>query len=152
VITAWRIVHPKYADDAFSGEGPRLRGGRWNRSGTIVVYTSASISLATLELLAHNQRALRLPEYFLFSCSFPEAVVETVPRTSLPKNWRDYPAPPELQEIGNAWLAGRESAVLEVPSVITEEPNYILNPAHEDFKSVAVGQPRPFKIDLRFLT
>jgi len=152
VITAWRIVHPKYAEEAFSGEGPRLRGGRWNRNGTAVVYTSVSVALATLELLVHNQRALRLPEYLLFSCSFPDAIVETIRRDLLPPNWREYPAPPELREIGNKWLVSSASAVLEVPSVLTEEPNYLLNPAHEDFKSIDIGQPRAFKLDLRLLT
>ena len=39
-----------------------------------IVYTASSVALATLEIIVHNQRALRLPEYVLFSCSFPEAL------------------------------------------------------------------------------
>ncbi|HKR62309.1 MAG TPA: RES family NAD+ phosphorylase [Thermoanaerobaculia bacterium] len=153
MITAWRIVHPMYADDAFSGEGPRRRGGRWNPPKTAVVYTASSVALATLELLVHNPRALLLPEYVLFSCSFPEAIVESVDRKRLPAKWRDYPPPVELQGIGNEWLQSRASAVLEVPSaVVEEEVNYLLNPEHDDFRSVDIGGPRPFHVDLRLLT
>jgi RES domain-containing protein len=153
MITAWRLVHPMYAEDAFSGEGPRRRGGRWNVPGTAIVYTAESVSLATLELVVHNQRALRLPEYVLFSCTFPDAIVETLDRKLLPGNLRDYPAPPELQQLGTNWLRSRVSAVLRVPSsVIEEEVSYLLNPEHEDFRSIDIGHPRPFHVDLRLLT
>jgi RES domain-containing protein len=153
VITAWRIVDPIYTDDAFTGEGPRRRGGRWSPVGAVVVYTASRLSLAALEIIVHNQRALRVPQYVAFSCSFPEAIVETLDRRRLPPNWRDYPAPPELQQIGADWLSSRGSAVLEVPSaVIEEETNYLLNPEHDDFRLVEIGQPRPFKLDPRLIT
>jgi len=51
-ITAWRITSEKYAETVFSGEEAKEYGGRFNRPGTPVVYTSESISRATLELLA----------------------------------------------------------------------------------------------------
>jgi RES domain-containing protein len=71
----------------------------------------------------------------------------------LPSHWRDFPAPPELQQIGVEWLQSRASAVLSVPSaVIPEERNYLLNPEQEHFRSVNVGASRPFDIDLRLLT
>jgi RES domain-containing protein len=153
MITAWRVVHPMYVDDAFSGEGPRRRGGRWNGPGTAIVYTASSVSLATLELIVHNQRTMRLPAYVLFACSFPEAIIESVSVDRLPANWRNYPAPAELAQIGDDWLRNTASAVLRVPSaVIEEEVNYLLNPEHRDFRSVDIGQRRPFKLDLRLLT
>jgi RES domain-containing protein len=153
VITAWRIVDPAYIDDAFTGEGPRRRGGRWSPAGVLVVYTASSVSLAMLEIIVRTERALRLPEYALFSCSFPEAIVETLDRRRLPANWRDYPAPVELQQIGAEWLDSRESAVLEIPSAVVEqEVNYLLNPEHEDFRSIDIGEPRPFKLDPRLIT
>jgi RES domain-containing protein len=44
------------------------------------------------------------------------------------------------------------SAVLAVPSVIVPgEPNLLLNPAHADFKSIAIGKPEPFSFDPRLL-
>jgi RES domain-containing protein len=45
------------------------------------------------------------------------------------------------------------SAVLAVPSVIIpEEFNYLLNPAHPDFKKISIGKPEPFAFDPRLLT
>ena len=43
--TVWRISKKKYAATAFSGEGAKLVGGRWNSQGNSIVYTSASLSL-----------------------------------------------------------------------------------------------------------
>lgn len=151
MITAWRIVDSKYAEDAFSGEGARRYKGRWHTAGTRMVYTSSTISLATLELLVRTPGAQLLREYAIVACHFPEALVEEVDRKKLPENWRDYPPPPQLQQLGNGWIADATSAVLMVPSAVTpEEVNYLLNPEHPDFKSVDIGQPRPFRPDLRF--
>jgi RES domain-containing protein len=44
------------------------------------------------------------------------------------------------------------SAVLELPSaIIPIELNYLLNPAHPEFKKIAIGKPVPFSFDPRFL-
>ena len=50
---AWRLCRRRYAARAFDGEGARLSGGRWNLPGVAVVYTSATVSLAALEMLVH---------------------------------------------------------------------------------------------------
>ena len=44
--TVWRITSARFAATAFSGEGARLYGGRWNPKGWEVVYTAQSQSLA----------------------------------------------------------------------------------------------------------
>jgi len=49
MITAWRIVKRKRAGAAFTGQGARLYGGRWNRAGIAIVYTDKSQSRAALE-------------------------------------------------------------------------------------------------------
>ena len=153
MITAWRIVKAEYADDAFGGEGARLFGGRWNKPGHRVIYTASAISLATLELMVGTPRAQLLSTFVITSCTFPEVLVEDIDEKRLPPNWRDYPAPAEVQRIGMEWLLGGTSAVLSVPSAVTpEERNYLLNPEHEHFGSIDVGSTRPFHIDLRLLT
>jgi RES domain-containing protein len=53
--TVWRIVTHRFAASAFSGEGARLFGGRWNRKGESVVYTAQSRSLAFLEMLVQDE-------------------------------------------------------------------------------------------------
>jgi RES domain-containing protein len=151
VITGWRIVKPEYADDAYSGEGARRAGGRWNSPGVPVAYCSETVALATLELLANIPRRFRLPEYVLVSCRFDESLVRQI--GPLPDDWAGYPAPPEVQAIGNSWLLSGASAVLKVPSaIIQSEFNYVLNPEHPDFRSIDIGQPMPFRVDYRLLT
>ena len=153
MITGWRIVRPEFADDAYSGRGASRDGGRWNSRGVPVAYASASLSVATLELLVNVPATLRLPQYAVVTCHFPEVLVEELDTRRLPGTWRDYPAPAELQVLGDPWLASRAAAVLKVPSaVVPEEFNYLLNPEHPDFRSVDIGQPRPFRLDYRLRT
>lgn len=151
-MTGWRIVKSRHAGSAFDGEGARLYGGRWNTPGTRMVYTSGSISLAVLEVLVHLNRTSVLLSYSLCSAAFDEGVVEHLDRSKLPDGWRAYPALPELQEVGDSWIAGGASAVLEVPSAVVErESNYLINPAHPDFATINIGEPEPFEFDERFV-
>ena len=150
--TGWRIVKSRHVGTAFDGEGARLYGGRWNSPGTRMVYTSASVSLAVLEVLVHLQDASLLSSYSLIAARFDDALVERLDRSMLPDGWRLYPASRELQRIGNEWVKNGRSAVLEVPSAVVErESNYLLNPAHPDFSSVVIGEPEPFTFDERLL-
>jgi RES domain-containing protein len=152
MATGWRIVKSRHASTAFDGEGARLYGGRWNSPGTRMVYTSSTISLAVLEVLVHLQKANLLSSYSLIAARFDDAFVESLDRSMLPDGWRSYPAPSELQRIGDEWVRSQRSAVLEVPSVIVErESNYLLNPAHPDFSSVVIREPEPFTFDERLL-
>jgi RES domain-containing protein len=152
MATGWRIVKSRHASTAFDGEGARLFCGRWNSPGTRMVYTSSTISLAILEILVHLQEASLLSSYSPISASFDDALVERLDRSMLPDGWRAYPAPSELQRIGDEWVRSQRSAVLEVPSVIVErESNYLLNPAHPDFSSVVIGEPEPFTFEERLL-
>ena len=152
VIRAWRVVKAKHAANAFDGEGPRLRGGRWNSPGMAVVYTSQSISLAVLETLVHFDRESPLPDLVVIPCHFPDRLLSEIDEQALPENWRSYPASPELQRIGDDWIKSRRSAVIAVPSAIIEsERNYLLNPEHSAFGSIEIGVPQPFAFDLRLL-
>ena len=101
-------------------------------------------------MLVHLSKGVSLPAYVVIPCSFAESLVKQLDVSSLPHGWRAYPAPPELQMIGNAWLTSRETAVLRVPSVVIDtEFNYLLNPAHPNFSSITIGLPQAFDFDLR---
>jgi len=52
-VVAYRIFKAKRAATAMSGEGAAREGGRWNFRRTSVVYSSASLALAQLEVLVH---------------------------------------------------------------------------------------------------
>ena len=151
-LSAWRIVKRKHSKDAFSGEGARQFGGRWNSPGVPVVYTAEHVSLAVLEMLVHLQTGKLLAEYVLFRADLEESLVETLELTALPRNWRSYPAPLSLRALGDQWAAGERSPVLSVPSaVVPLERLYLLNPQHADFPRIKVGPPQPFSFDARVL-
>jgi hypothetical protein len=40
---------------------------------------------------------------------------------------------------------------LEVPSIITGEPNYVLNPNHTAFEKIEIGDAELFRFDPRIL-
>jgi RES domain-containing protein len=151
LLTAWRIVKTKHASIAFDGEGARLAGGRWTSIGNRAVYTSSTIALATLEMLVHLDSNVPLSAYSLFEVQIAPKLVTSVNVAALPADWRKYPAPPALLAIGDAWLNGQHSAVLRVPSVITLEDNYILNPAHRDFPLIIRGSALTIPVDARLL-
>jgi len=148
-VIAWRVVKHQFADNAFDGQGARLFGGRWHSVGRETVYTSATTSLALLETLVHADFGL-LPSYITIPVIFEADLVERVDPGGLPPTWRSYPAPSELQRIGDDWVASQRSCVLEVPSVIVpHESNFILNPEHPAMRSVEIGSPIGLDIDPR---
>ena len=149
---AWRIVKEKHAAAAFSGEGAARTAGRWNSRGVRVVYTSSTKSLAALEILVHLNPPV-LFKYVAIRIKFEGALMEIVAPRTLPADWRDEPPPPSSKRIGDAWVQAARSAVLALPSVIIPgEPNYLLNPAHPDFKKISIGKPQGFAFDPRLLT
>ena len=117
-ITAWRITSEKYVGTAFSGEGAKEYGGRFNSVGTPVVYASESVSLATLELLAKAGGRQRLSNRVVLPARFDESQVIAYDRENLPEGWDDRPYGPASQQVGDEWIRSEESLVLRVPSVV----------------------------------
>ena len=148
---AWRIIKEKRAATAFTGDGAAKTGGRWNSRGVSVVYTSSTKSLATLENLVHLNPPVTFT-YVAFPLKFDDALLEVFPIKNLPADWRTEPPPPSTKAIGDGWVKASSSAVLALPSVISGETNYLLNPAHPDFKKITIGKPEPFVFDPRLLT
>ena len=144
------MVAPKWLDSAFSGEGARLAGGRWNTKGVRMVYLASSLSLAALELLAHIDYERALSEFKAVSVDFDETLLLSVDAVSLPKNWGEDLA--YTQALGNTWVERKASALLAVPSrIVPVERNYLLNPAHPDADRIRLGEPQPFRYDPRVL-
>jgi RES domain-containing protein len=145
----WRIVKARHDGTAFDGEGARIYGGRWNSPGTRLVYASATLSLAALESLVHLNPPVAF-KWVAIPVSFEERLVEVMSLAGLPADWTEEPPPPSTMEVGDQWVKQARSAVLEIPSVIVRsESNYLLNPAHPDFKKVVIGKSAPFAFDPR---
>jgi len=151
-VTAWRIYKKRFANSAFTGEGARLYGGRWNSPGYAVIYLAESQALAALEMLVHLEAADALKHYQVCQVSFSDGLVEVVETSALPASWRRDPPPARLRAIGNEWIESKRSVVLEVPSAIVgSEKNYLLNPGHADFAKVKIGKGEGFRFDRRLL-
>jgi RES domain-containing protein len=150
-VQVWRLCHARYASTAYSGEGAREFGGRWNRPGRAVVYTSSTLSLALLENLVHFDVEELPDEYVAVAAYIPdEAPIQILEPGALPKSWREIGAPEVLRDNGEAWLQAKRFLVLRVPSVVVpEEFNYLVNPNHPDFASIKVARAKSFTFDPR---
>lgn len=150
-MNIWRICRSKYEASAFTGHGAEKTGGRWNYKGHSMVYASENLSLAALELFVHVSPGLIPSDLVSLQGTLPDSTsVECIDASDLPKNWRDYPAPPELQKIGTDWIRGQTSLVLVVPSAINPlESNILVNPAHPDIKELKVDVGQSFQFDPR---
>lgn len=91
--------------------------------------------------------------YHLYRCEFNEnAVRDAMP--DLHHAQLDIEDMSATQYYGDSWVAGRDSAVLRVPSVVAPASyNYLLNPDHPDFDQVVKrSHIGPFQYDERILS
>ena len=145
----WRLTHNKHV--APDGEGARRYGGRWNRPGTSIIYTSGTLSLAVLEFLVHVDSDILPDSLVSVRATIPESVsIQTIHLSDLPGNWKDKIIPVAMQDLGTSWAKRSTSPVLKVPSVVIEEEwNYVLNPLHPDFDKIIWETGVPFSFDSR---
>lgn len=143
---------PKYSATAFSGEGAFLTGGRWNSPGVRVVYTTSSIALAVLEVLAYRKAKKPLAPRHLFEITLDEAQLRQLRPGELPSDWNSYPHAESTQLLGDAWVRAGETVGLAVPSVLASpEVNIMLNCGHPDFASLNVSGPELFPVNPRLM-
>ena len=151
MLSVWRITTAAFARSAFSGEGARRYGGRWNPKGVPMVCAAASQSLAMLEMLVQDQ-PLRA-RYVIIEARIPKEVkINRVKIDDLPSGWREIGAREQLQAIGAAWARKQSAAVLALPSaIVPAESNYLLNPLHPAFRRITIGKPSTVETDLRLI-
>jgi RES domain-containing protein len=153
MIRAWRLIKAEHADDAFTGEGARRGGGRWNSKGVRVVYTAGSLSLATLEVMVHTHFYSALKYYVCIPIDFDPSLSQSITIEDLPDNWKADPIPQSVKKVGDRWIQNQETVILKVPSVIIPvETNYLINPSHPDFEKVVIHSPQKFAFDPRLLS
>ncbi len=146
----WRICRQVRAKDAFSGDGARLYGGRWNSPGVRVVYTSTSLALAAIETFVNLEPNLRPDDLVSIECELPDDIqMARLRPDDLPRHW--YTTRSEsLRRFGDSWIRAGSTVALRVPSAaIRGEWNVLLNPAHPQFAKVRTYEPRAFEFDVR---
>jgi len=150
-MTVFRIQKAKYRDD-LSGIGSTFMPGRWNLAGgQPMLYISSSTSLAILEMLAHLS-GVKPPALVLLNIYVPDDAITSVKQSDLPPNWNKKGYFSDVQEWGMAWLKSSSSLAISIPSVISKEPNILINPHHPRFNEIKVlSMEDDFLIDDRLL-
>lgn len=144
----YRFSHRKFAHE-ISGYGARLKGGRWNPAGLAVLYTSETISLALLEILANTYTFEELQMMQLMEIHVPDnASCQEIKLQNLKKNWHqdfDY-----TQWMGKEILLTQKTLLFRCPSAIVhKEHNLLVNPLHPEYKKVKVHEASDFYFDER---
>jgi len=144
----WRISNHAELD----GRGGLLASARWHTQGRSIVYLAANPAGALVEVLVNLELdAGRLPgSYTMLKAEAPDDIqVRRIEVGSLPEGWSADVAITRCR--GDEWLAGGESALLEVPSAILPDTfNVLLNPHHPDAGRVRVVWQRAYPYDRRF--
>ncbi len=147
-MIVYRIADARHA--IFDATGAMLHGGRWNSVGVAAIYAAETYAGALLEVLVHanlsqppkNQRVVRIV--------IPDQVAVEAVSIDRVESW-DAVDMTVSRAFGDRWIQENRTAILRVPSVITNgrENNIVFNPAHPEFALVKAGDPEPVHWDAR---
>jgi RES domain-containing protein len=144
-MTFWRISN--HAD--LSGSGGIRSSARWHFRGWPIVYLTSSPAAALLEVLAHAMSLDQPSDTYQWLEISTDGDVEISPPPKLDARWRTDVR--YTRRIGDAWLRGGQSALLEVPSVLVPKtPNYLLNPRHPEARKFSITGVVRYPLDPRF--
>ncbi len=146
-MLVFRIVLAKYAGKLIASG----RAARWNPNEVEMIYTASSRSLACLENVVHRNQVGLSQLFSILTIECPDHIkIKTIYPDDLPVNWADFGQMTKTQSIGEKWIRGNETAILQVPSsIVNEEVNYLINPNHPDFSAIKLIKTQPFVFDDR---
>lgn len=112
-----------------------------------MVYLADHPASCLLEMLVQGARLDALPPaYQWLEVDADEVPIADVP--DLPHEWRADTA--ATRKLGDAWLRGKQTALLRVPSVIVPAAsNYLLNPGHPHAARCGIATVVRFPLDPR---
>jgi RES domain-containing protein len=147
----YRVLRKAFANNPFDGEGAYRYGGRWSSPGIRLSYASEHQSLAMLEYFVHLDKDEPPDDLVLAAADIPQELeADSIDQKLLPENWRDAAAPAELARFGDQFAKRGLRCLLWVPSVLApNERNCLLNPAHPDFRTIALHSAEPLRYDSR---
>jgi RES domain-containing protein len=154
-VRTWRIATdtPAYTADDATGEGARRSGGRWNRAGVPMLYSSCSQALACLEVVVHLSSGDDLPlNRYLVAIDIPahdwrqRRVFDPVAGVG----WDARPPGRVSLDWGSEWVQSASTLIAEVPSVIVpDESNVLLNPRQPRIQKVGISKVKRWQFDRR---
>lgn len=127
-----------------------LHGGRWNSIGRCVIYAAETYAGALLEVLVHANLPQPPKNQMVIRINIPDSVaIETI-SAGLLEGW-DEEDMAVSRAFGDQWVQESRSAVLRVPSVVTQgrENNLVINVAHPQFSLIRAEAPQPVFWDRR---
>ncbi|HTD34254.1 MAG TPA: RES family NAD+ phosphorylase [Candidatus Elarobacter sp.] len=140
-------VEPPHAP--FDGMGAYYGGSRWSSPGRRASFAASSESLATLEYLVHANSNRYFHDVVLIVAEVPDSGLEVL-RRPLPADWRGTPPPLSTMRLGDAWLEGKTTPALIVPSVVVpRETNVMVNPLHPEADGIRIVAVEPWTPDDR---
>jgi RES domain-containing protein len=153
-MKVWRICRAAFAAEAFSGEGARRFGGRWNSRGVSMVYTSSSLALAAIELFVHLAPNQQPDDLVYIEAILPAGEpMRSVAEAELPHGWwlaANSAGLNATRTLGDAWANSGQSLAIQVPSAaLRPERNVLINPRHDALKEMQIAPPHPFIFDAR---
>ncbi|WP_217603861.1 RES family NAD+ phosphorylase [Chitinophaga sp. GbtcB8] len=150
-MTVYRIVKTAERAQDLSGKGAYLAGGRWNSTGTFMLYTSESRSLALLENLVHYDQPELPPRLYTMEIEIADnAPIYTLSDDKLIEDWR-LPETLALRRIGDQLFKDKKYLGFKVRSaVLPNEFNYLLDPLFPRYYDlVNVVNYEPLELDRR---
>ena len=149
--SVYRITRAEYIHD-LSGYGAKKYGGRWNRPGVAVLYTSQARSLAMLELIVHFTAKKAFRSLYSFAClsieeSLVSHILDDISSLDIYRTNNE-----DLWNITDKYFNEKNALCLKVPSVLVpNEYNFLINPIHPGFSSISLTGVEDAIFDRRFL-
>ncbi len=148
-MKVYRIDREKYLSETLTGKGAaKTNANRWNSMYTRLVYTSETQALAKLEISVHLDINEDLPtDRYCLEIEIPDDItIAELLSEDLPDNWDSRPPTDSTQFIGDDFVELGDTAVLKVPSSISDSDfNYLINPEHPDAKRIRVVRSERLK-------
>lgn len=143
----YRITLEKYSGSLIASGN----GARWNSKEVKMLYTASTRALACLENVVHRNAVGLQANFRIMVIEVPDELrIEIIGKDKLKADWYLFRNYPYTQALGDAWIFRGKTSVLGVPSaIIAEESNYLLNPAHVDFRKITLLSVQPFEFDPR---
>jgi RES domain-containing protein len=152
-MKVYRIV--KHTHTSLDGAGAAIFPGRWNELHVPCIYTSDSIALAQLEIMANAEdwRIYNRIRHKILEIEIKDAEIINIDNKKLPATWDQPDVHYKSQEFGSKYLRDTKVVAFSVPSVVQRlERNIIINPSSTKFnETVKVIRQVEFFLDKRFL-
>lgn len=133
-MIVYRIVKDWARAGDLSGTGAFRYGGRWNNSGTYMLYTSENSSLAYLESLAHFGDDIP-PKLYIVKLEINDKgdIIFKLPAKGYPLNWMESESL-ECKSLGDEMMSDQKYVCIQVRSKVNPyEYNYLLNPTYPGY-------------------